>query len=907
MQEATLEAVRVALQSQSEVTLNQLVNNVSQTVLNNPAVCVLLIMEYVGHELIVKKRSETDISSTSSSHSKQNLQVQDPANSSNSSPTPKNNGSDHEIRAEFFNKIQGCFESGPKMEPHTEFNKILDPPPRLQQKDSKLTHNKFVNWVTRCLKSAEKMPLLEHEVENVYDETIRKSSSVNIPYKQQLAEFGHESLLNFLSSFLPNKKPVSSEIIQFSSCGIRVEESDNTLDGKTGIFYCIDTGDTHPWLKEEYDDLVDLETIESEKNGILQAYTNAESDLNDTNNLMQRWETRRILQLYKASNLEELYNMEFVGPTLSEHESIEHNSYDIINDIENELEHQLQDDAHSSYDENEVPAELDSREVAKVCQKYVRESESISTEGSLPVFELNPELLSPPITLEPVNSANLPDMTLIDQINEIDQQNVDLETVQQKQVIYDYQDDSDDLETPNDRRNLSTMSLEHQNIETNQKITINNESEDRIDQNQRPIIGDFEDDDSSYDSDENRNESQENNGPENNQYDEKQIVEKSEELENFKVGDMFVPQVSFLKSLSFKESKIPFEPISGSVVVDPQAGEISMKVILDPLELREEISRPMKALYQIQDIIEATVLSKISISTPLINNHPIIYLPLYERAIIKEFNPPKCKIYLIDRDRHIPDAKIDELCLLESRFCNKEAQAFEIVIDRLNFPLGIEPLTVMTIIQSFISQTENSTFVGKFFYNEGRLWGDQLEKIPNNENGEEPDTIQHFLHVFATFQILAQSKADLFKLANELPKNPSPDKKLQSFGEPPQRSLIPNRRSSSENTMANRIRAESEIKSNQSELTENISKEVDERVPEPEVVTSEITVECPNQENIDEPADLPKFSNTPLQSVQNLGDGHSISSTKSRHGKRALHERLRQMRKAKSEKQNPNK
>ena len=43
-------------------------------------------------------------------------------------------------------------------------------------------------------------------------------------------------------------------------------------------------------------------------------------------------------------------------------------------------------------------------------------------------------------------------------------------------------------------------------------------------------------------------------------------------------------------------------------------------------------------------------------------------------------------------------------------------------------------------------------------------------------------------------------------------------------------------------------------------------------------------------------------------SVQNqLGDGHSISSTKSRRGKRALHEKLRQMRKAKSEKQNPNK
>ena len=65
-------------------------------------------------------------------------------------------------------------------------NKILDPPPGFQQKNIKLTHNKFVNWITRCLKSAEKIPLLEHEVENVYDETIRSSSSANIPYRQQL-------------------------------------------------------------------------------------------------------------------------------------------------------------------------------------------------------------------------------------------------------------------------------------------------------------------------------------------------------------------------------------------------------------------------------------------------------------------------------------------------------------------------------------------------------------------------------------------------------------------------------------------------------------------------------------------------------------------------------------------------
>ena len=200
--------------------------------------------------------------------------------------------------------------------------------------------------------------------------------------------------------------------------------------------------------------------------------------------------------------------------------------------------------------------------------------------------------------------------------NTTDQQpEQDLETVQPKQVIYDYEDDSDDLETPNDRRNQSSVSIEQQNIEnsTYQTITINNESENRTDINQGPIIGDFEDD-SSYDSDENRNtcnfESSENNEPANNESYSEKVVEKSKELENFNVGDMFIPQVSFLKSLSVEESRISFEPISGSVVVDPQAGEISMKVILNPLELLEEISQPMKALYQIQDVIDATVLSK---------------------------------------------------------------------------------------------------------------------------------------------------------------------------------------------------------------------------------------------------------------------------------------------------------
>ena len=64
------------------------------------------------------------------------------------------------------------------------------------------------------------------------------------------------------------------------------------------------------------------------------------------------------------------------------------------------------------------------------------------------------------------------------------------------------------------------------------------------------------------------------------------------------------------KTLSVTEAKISFEPISGSVVVDPQAGEISMKVILNPLNLLEEISNPMKALYNVKDVREATVLSK---------------------------------------------------------------------------------------------------------------------------------------------------------------------------------------------------------------------------------------------------------------------------------------------------------
>ena len=71
--------------------------------------------------------------------------------------------------------------------------------------------------------------------------------------------------------------------------------------------------------------------------------------------------------------------------------------------------------------------------------------------------------------------------------------------------------------------------------------------------------------------------------------------------------------------------------------------------------------------------------------------------------------------------------------------------------------------------------------------------------------------------------------------------------------------------------MANKIRerAESDVRSTtQSETTEarNESAE-DERIPEPEIITSEQADESPKQESIakDEPADLPNFSNTPLQ------------------------------------------
>ena len=107
----------------------------------------------------------------------------------------------------------------------------------------------------------------------------------------------------------------------------------------------------------------------------------------------------------------------------------------------------------------------------------------------------------------------------------------------------------------------------------------------------------------------------------------------------------------------------------------------------------------------------------------------------------------------------------------------------------------------MAIIQSFLNKEGSNGFVGKFFYTEGRLWGDQLEKIPKripernskiSAGEEEAETIQHFLHVFATFKILNHSKAELFKLSKDFPRMPSPAQKLQNFGEPPPppRSLV---------------------------------------------------------------------------------------------------------------------
>ena len=83
---------------------------------------------------------------------------------------------------------------------------------------------------------------------------------------------------------------------------------------------------------------------------------------------------------------------------------------------------------------------------------------------------------------------------------------------------------------------------------------------------------------------------------------------------------------------------------------------------------------------------------------------------------------------------------------------------------------------------------------------------------------------------------------------------------------------IPNRRSSSETTMANKIRerAESDVRSsNQSETTEpRIELENDERIPESEIFIPEKTNEKTSEQEIianDEPAELPNFSNTPLQ------------------------------------------
>ena len=63
--------------------------------------------------------------------------------------------------------------------------------------------------------------------------------------------------------------------------------------------------------------------------------------------------------------------------------------------------------------------------------------------------------------------------------------------------------------------------------------------------------------------------------------------------------------------------------------------------------------------------------------------------------------------------------------------------------------------------------------------------------------------------------------------------------------------------------MANKIREKVESEVDQSEPTENEPEEFDERVPEPEV--SEKTDDSSKIDNHDEPAELPNFSNTPLQ------------------------------------------
>ena len=65
--------------------------------------------------------------------------------------------------------------------------------------------------------------------------------------------------------------------------------------------------------------------------------------------------------------------------------------------------------------------------------------------------------------------------------------------------------------------------------------------------------------------------------------------------------------------------------------------------------------------------------------------------------------------------------------------------------------------------------------------------------------------------------------------------------------------------------MANKIREKVESEVDQSEPTENEPEESDERVPEPEVIVSEKNDDSSKQDNNDEPAELPNFSNTPLQ------------------------------------------
>ena len=76
------------------------------------------------------------------------------------------------------------------------------------------------------------------------------------------------------------------------------------------------------------------------------------------------------------------------------------------------------------------------------------------------------------------------------------------------------------------------------------------------------------------------------------------------------MGQTFGPQIAFLNKLTIEDHKYQFEPIPNSVVVDPQAGEISMKVILSPEDLKSQITDPMTSFYRNPEVLEATLLSK---------------------------------------------------------------------------------------------------------------------------------------------------------------------------------------------------------------------------------------------------------------------------------------------------------